>query len=278
MLKQKKVELNNLCNKFRKQLIEQLHAIQTGHPGGSLSATEIITTLYFHTMNVSAENVDCPNRDRFILSKGHAAPMLYLALAEKGYFPKEEIKNLRQIDSILQGHPCCSSTPGIELSTGPLGLGLSAGIGMAIGERLSGRDSMVYVLLGDGEIQEGIVWEGVMSAAKFKVDNCIAILDNNGVQLDGKIDEIMPLGDISEKWRAFGWNVIEVDGHDVEAIANALEEAKNTKGKPTLINAKTIKGKGISFMEGENIWHGKPISDGEYKQAMAELGGESYGN
>lgn len=277
MLKQKKEELNNLCNKFRKQLIEQLYAIQTGHPGGSLSATEIITTLYFHTMNVSAENVDCCNRDRFILSKGHAAPMLYLALAEKGYFPKEEIKTLRQIDSILQGHPCCSSTPGIELSTGPLGLGLSAGLGMAMGERLSGRDSMVYVLLGDGEIQEGIVWEGAMSAAKFKVDNCIAILDNNGVQLDGKTDEIMPLGDISGKWRAFGWNVIETDGHDVEAIANALEEAKNTKEKPTLINAKTIKGKGISFMEGENIWHGKPISDEEYKQAMAELRGESHG-
>lgn len=148
---------------------------------------------------------------------------------------------------------------------------------MAMGERLSGRDSMVYVLLGDGEIQEGIVWEGAMSAAKFKVDNCIAILDNNGVQLDGKTDEIMPLGDISGKWRAFGWNVIETDGHDVEAIANALEEAKNTKGKPTLINAKTIKGKGISFMEGENIWHGKPISDEKYKQAMAELRGESHG-
>ncbi|HHX59241.1 MAG TPA: transketolase [Epulopiscium sp.] len=277
MLREKKQELNLLANQFRQRLIEQLHAIQTGHPGGSLSATEIITTLYFDTMNVSAENVDCIKRDRFILSKGHAAPMLYLALAEKGYFPQEEIKSLRQMDSILQGHPCCVSTPGVELCTGPLGLGLSAGIGMAIGEKLSGRDTTVYVLLGDGEIQEGIVWEGAMSAAKFKVDNCITILDNNGVQLDGTTEEIMPMGDISAKWRAFGWNVIEIDGHDVEAIANALEEAKNTKGKPTLINAKTVKGKGISFMEGQSMWHGKPISDDEYKQAMSELRGESHG-
>ena len=277
MIREKKQELNELCNQFRQRLIEQLYAIQTGHPGGSLSATEIITTLYFHTMNVSCDKVTCCNRDRFILSKGHAAPMLYLTLAEKGYFPHEEIKNLRQIDSMLQGHPCCGSTPGVELSTGPLGLGLSAGIGMALGEKLSGRDTTVYVLLGDGEIQEGIVWEGAMSASKFKVDNCIAILDNNGVQLDGTTDEIMPMGDISEKWRAFGWNVIEIDGHDVEAIANALDEAKNTKGKPTLINAKTVKGKGISFMEGKSMWHGKPISEDEYKQAMTELRGESHG-
>lgn len=273
---EKKQELNTLCNTFRQRLIGQLHAIQTGHPGGSLSATEIITTLYFHTMNVSAETVDCINRDRFILSKGHAAPMLYLALAEKGYFPHEEIKSLRQMDSILQGHPCCLVTPGVELCTGPLGLGLSAAIGMAIGEKLSGRDTTVYVLLGDGEIQEGIVWEGAMSAAKFKVDNCIAILDNNGVQLDGTTDEIMPMGDITAKWQAFGWNVLEVDGHDVEALAQALEEAKNTKGKPTIINAKTVKGKGISFMEGESMWHGKPISDDEHKQAMSELRGESH--
>lgn len=277
MIQDKKQELNELCNQFRQRLIEQLYAIQTGHPGGSLSATEIITTLYFHTMNVSCDKVTCCNRDRFILSKGHAAPMLYLTLAEKGYFPHEEIKNLRQIDSMLQGHPCCGSTPGVELSTGPLGLGLSAGIGMALGEKLSGRDTTVYVLLGDGEIQEGIVWEGAMSASKFKVDNCIAILDNNGVQLDGTTEEIMPMGDISAKWRAFGWNVIEIDGHDVEAIANALDEAKNTKGKPTLINAKTVKGKGISFMEGKSMWHGKPISEDEYKQAMTELRGESHG-
>lgn len=277
MIKEKKQELNKLSNQFRQRLIEQLHEIQTGHPGGSLSATEIITTLYFHTMNVSCDDVTCCNRDRFILSKGHAAPMLYLVLAEKGYFSHEEIKTLRQTGSILQGHPCAESTPGIELSTGPLGLGLSAGVGMALGEKLSGRDTTVYVLLGDGEIQEGIVWEGAMSASKFKADNCIAILDNNGVQLDGTTEEIMPMGDISAKWRAFGWNVIEIDGHDVEAIAGALEEAKNTKGKPTLINAKTVKGKGVSFMEGENKWHGSPIGKEEYKQAMNELRGESYG-
>lgn len=274
MVKEKKQELIQLANKFRQRLIEQLHAIQTGHPGGSLSATEIITTLYYHTMNVSADKVDCENRDRFILSKGHAAPMLYLALAEKGYFPQEEIATLRQMDSILQGHPCKTSTPGVELSTGPLGLGLSAGIGMAMGERLSGRDTTIYVLLGDGEIQEGIVWEAAMTGAKFKVDNCIAIIDNNGVQLDGTTNEIMPMGSISEKWEAFGWNVIEIDGHDVEQIASALDEAKKTKGVPTMINAKTVKGKGISFMEGESMWHGKPISEDEYKQAMAELRSE----
>lgn len=277
MTKEKIQELNELSNKFRISLIDQLHDIQTGHPGGSLSATEIITTLYFHTMDVSCDRVDCEKRDRFILSKGHAAPMLYLALAEKGYFPQEELETLRQTNSILQGHPCCSATPGVELSTGPLGLGLSAGIGMAMGQKLKGIDSMVYVLLGDGEIQEGVVWEAAMAAAKFKVDNCVAIIDNNGVQLDGTTDEIMPLGDISEKWRAFGWNVIEIDGHDVEAIASALEEAKNTKGKPTLINATTIKGKGISFMEGQAAWHGQPITDDNYKQAMEELRSESHG-
>ncbi|MGE4283216.1 MAG: transketolase [Clostridia bacterium] len=270
---EKKKYLEQLCKQFRVEVIEQLHKIQTGHPGGSLSATEIITTLYFEKMNVDAKNIKCKDRDRFILAKGHAAPMLYFALAEKGFFPKEELKTLRQINSNLQGHPCAKKTPGVELSTGPLGLGLPAGLGMALGAKLDNRSFYTYVLLGDGEIQEGIIWEAAMSAAKFKADNLIAILDNNGVQLDGTTEEIMPMGDLGAKWKSFGWNVIHIDGHSVEEISDAIDEAKTVKGMPTIIIAKTVKGKGISFMEGQNAWHGKPIGVEDFKKAMAELGG-----
>lgn len=273
---EKKEMLQSLCGKFRVELIELLRKTQTGHPGGSLSATEIITTLYFEKMNINPNNVNWEDRDRFILSKGHAAPMLYFALAEKGYFPKEEMSTLRQINSNLQGHPCAKKTPGVELSTGPLGLGLSAGIGMALGCKLNNKDYYTYVLLGDGEIQEGIIWEAAMSASKFKLDNLIAILDNNGVQLDGTVEEIMPMGDIEAKWKAFGWEVIHTDGHDVAEICNAIDNAKKVKNAPTIIIAKTVKGKGISFMEGKNTWHGKPIGEEEYKLAMTELGGDDY--
>lgn len=275
--KEKKKFLEGLCKQFRIDLIELLHSIQTGHPGGSLSATEIVTTLYFDKMNVDAEDAKSEERDRFILGKGHAAPILYLALAEKGFFPKKDLKTLRQLNSYLQGHPCAKKTPGVELSTGPLGLGLSAGLGMALGAKVNKQDFYTYVLLGDGEIQEGIIWEAAMSASKFKVDNLIAILDNNGVQLDGTTEEIMPMGDIEGKWQAFGWNVINIDGHNVEEISKAIDEAKTVKGKPILINAKTVKGKGISFMEGKNTWHGKPIGEDEYRQAIAELGGAING-
>lgn len=275
--KEKRTFLEGLCKQFRIDLIELLHSIQTGHPGGSLSATEIVTTLYFDKMNVDAEDAKSEERDRFILGKGHAAPILYLALAEKGFFPKEDLKTLRQLNSYLQGHPCAKKTPGVELSTGPLGLGLSAGLGMALGAKVNKQDFYTYVLLGDGEIQEGIIWEAAMSASKFKVDNLIAILDNNGVQLDGTTEEIMPMGDIEGKWQAFGWNVINIDGHNVEEISKAIDEAKTLKGKPTLINAKTVKGKGVSFMEGKNTWHGKPIGEDEYRQAIAELGGAING-
>lgn len=265
--------LNDICKKFRLDLIETLHNIQTGHPGGSLSAAEIIITLYFEKMNINPDNPKWEERDKFILGKGHAAPALYWTLAEKGYFPKEDFKSLRQLGSHLQGHPCANKTPGVELSTGPLGLGLPAGIGMALVDKLNNKESHTYVLMGDGEIQEGIIWEAAMSASKFKVDNIIAILDNNGVQLDGKVEEIMPMGDIPSKWRSFGWHVIEIDGHCVKAISDAIDEAKNIKDMPTIIIANTVKGKGVSFMEGKNIWHGKPIDNEHYNIAIKELGG-----
>jgi len=273
MTNERKEELQRQCGQFRNDLIDLLHSIQTGHPGGSLSCTEILTSLYFEIMNVNPEDPEMEGRDHLILSKGHAAPMLYLALAEKGFFPKEELKTLRQMDSMLQGHPCVHKTPGVELSTGPLGLGLSAGLGMAMADRIKGLDSYTYVVMGDGEIEEGCIWEAAMSASKFGADHLIGILDNNGVQLDGTLEEIMPMGDIGAKWRAFGWNVVTCDGHDVEDFCRAVEDAKKTKGQPSLILASTVKGKGVSFMEGKNTWHGKAINDNEYAQAKAELGG-----
>lgn len=265
------VKLVNLCKKFRIELIKCLHAIGSGHPGGSLSATEIITTLYFHELNVKPKNPNDPDRDRFILSKGHAAPMLYLNLAEKGYFDKSELSNLRQMNHMLQGHPCAKTTPGVDLSTGSLGLGISAAVGIAIAGKLDKKGYNVYVLIGDGESQEGIVWEAAMAASKYKLDNLIVILDHNNVQLDGTINEIMPLGDINAKWESFGWKVIEANGHNIRDISRALEEAKREKGKPIIIIAETVKGKGISFMEGKNIWHGKLIDDEHFDIAMKEL-------
>ena len=273
MTDERKQEIESLCLSFRNELIDLLHEIQTGHPGGSLSCLEILTTLYTEKMNHNPKNPKMEGRDRLILSKGHAAPILYMNLAEQGYLKKEELKTLRQINSNLQGHPCMHKTAGVELSTGPLGLGLGAGLGICLGERLKGNDSYIYVILGDGEIQEGSIWESAMAASKFNADHLIAILDNNGVQLDGTLEEIMPMGDIKAKWEAFGWNVIPCDGHDVSSISDAVDKAKENKGKPTLILAKTVKGKGISFMEGKNTWHGKAISDEDYKNAKAELGG-----
>lgn len=268
-----KSQLNELCKKFRIDIIETLHSIQTGHPGGSLSVCEILTTLYFEKAKVDPKNPKWENRDRIVLTKGHAAPMLYRVLAEKGFFPVEEMKTLRQLNSRLQGHPNALETPGVELSTGPLGIGLSAALGMALGLKLSGIDSYVYAVLGDGEINEGTVWEAFMSAYKFKADNLIAILDWNGVQLDGTAEDIMPPLDLRAKFKAFGWNVLECDGHDVEAISDAIDKAKTVKGVPSIIMARTVKGKGVTFMEGKNIWHGRPINPEEYKTARAELGG-----
>ena len=267
--------LRDLCATLRRELIDVLHDKQTGHPGGSLSCCEILATLYFQQMNIDPEDPRMEGRDRLVLSKGHAAPMLYLCLAHRGFFPIEEMDTLRQLNSRLQGHPCAHKTPGVELSTGPLGLGLSAGAGLAAAARLSGAQNHVYVVLGDGEIQEGAIWEAAMTASKFKLNNLIAILDHNGVQLDGTNEEIMPMGDIGAKFSAFGWHVLHADGHDIPSLINAYQEAAAYSRGPVLILAKTIKGKGCSFMEGKNIWHGKPISGEEYQKAKAELEGKS---
>lgn len=273
MTMEEKKRLEALCHKFRVEVLTTLHARQTGHPGGSLSVCEILVTLYFHHANVDAKRAEDPDRDRVVLCKGHAAPMLYRSLAEKGFFPVEEMSTLRDFNTRLQGHPCSWELPGVELTAGPLGLGLSASLGMALGLKLNNSPARVYAVLGDGEINEGAVWEACMSAAKFQADNLCAILDWNNVQLDGPADEIMPLGDVRGKFESFGWHCLECDGHDVEALSRALETAGTIKGKPTIILAHTVKGKGVSFMEGKSAWHGKAIGDAEFEQAMAELGG-----
>lgn len=273
MTNEKKQELDALCLEFRKTLIEVLHQKQTGHPGGSLSVCEILTDLYFNDANVTPENINDRSRDKIVLCKGHAAPMLYLNLAKKGFFPEEEIFTLRDIDSRLQGHPCSKELVGVEASTGPLGAGYPLALGVALADMHDGIDAYTYAILGDGEINEGVVWETAMNASKFKADKLITILDWNGVQLDGTTEEVMPMGDIELKWKAFGYNTIVCDGHDVASISSAIATAKTVKGVPTIILAKTVKGKGISFMEGKNTWHGAPVKDADYEQAMKELGG-----
>lgn len=270
---EERVRLEQLCNQFRIDVLDVLHQRQTGHPGGSLSVTEILTTLYFEEMNVDPADPQKADRDRIILCKGHAVPMLYRVLAEKGFFPVEEMKTLRCMDSRLQGHPCPLETPGVDAATGPLGIGLSAALGMSMALKLDGSDARVYAVLGDGEINEGTVWEALTAAVKYKADNLCAVLDWNGVQLDGTSEEIMPMGDIPAKFAAFGWHCIECDGHDVDQLYAAFEEAKTVKGVPTIVLAHTVKGKGVSFMEGKAAWHGKAIGDEDYAQAMTELGG-----
>ena len=266
--------LDRKCRQFRVDLINLLHGIQTGHPGGSLSCVEIVTVLYNGIMNIDAKNPDKPDRDIFIMGKGHAAPTLYLNLADLGFFPKEQLSTLRQINSCLQGHPCARKLPGVDLSTGPLGLGISAAVGRAVAAKQDKTPETTYLLMGDGEIQEGIVWEAAMAASKYKLDNLIAILDNNGVQLDGTLEEIMPMGDIAAKWKSFGWEVMHCDGHSIPEVHDAITRAKGLKnGKPVIIIAKTVKGKGVSFMEGKNAWHGKPIGAQEYAAAIKELEG-----
>ncbi len=269
----RKAYLESLCRQFRIDVIETLHSIQTGHPGGSLSVCEILTAIFFEKARFDAKNPKWPGRDRVVLSKGHAAPMLYRILAELEFFPKEDLKTLRQAGSHLQGHPSPNHTPGIEIPTGPLGFGYSAALGMALAQRLDYPDAYTYAILGDGETNEGIVWEAAMSASKFKADNFITILDNNHVQLDGPSNVIMPMGDIHAKWSAFGYNVIHCNGHDVEDVCDAIDLAKQKKGMPSIIIAETVKGKGVSFMEGNNKWHGSAIDDESYKKAMAELKG-----
>lgn len=266
-------ELKSIAKSLRINIIKMLEKSQSGHPGGSLSACEILTALYFKEMNIDPKNPHWEDRDRFVLSKGHAAPVLYAALAERGYFPKEELNSLRKINSMLQGHPDMKGTPGVDMTTGSLGQGLSAASGMALAGKIDKKDYRVYALVGDGEVQEGIIWEAAMSAAHYKLDNLTVFMDHNGLQIDGKNEDVMNIEPIDEKFKAFGWYVIKIDGHNFEEIFAALEEAKNTKGKPTMIIASTVKGKGVSFMENQAGWHGKAPSSEQAQQALEELGG-----
>lgn len=265
------LELKRMANTIRQDIIKMLVPAKSGHPGGSLSAADILATLYFQEMKIKPENPYWEDRDRFVLCKGHAAPVLYAALAEKGYFPKEELLGLRQTGHMLQGHPDMKKVPGVDMSTGSLGQGLSIANGMALTGKLDNKDYRVYALLGDGEIDEGQVWEAAMAAAHYKLDNLTAILDFNGLQIDGPTDEVMSSAPLPEKWRAFGWHVMEVDGHDIEALTKAFAEAKDTKGKPSMIIAHTIKGKGVSFMENQAGWHGSTPNAEQAEQALKEL-------
>lgn len=267
-------KLSAIAKDIRIDIIKQVYFAGSGHPGGSLSAADIVTALYFHEMNIDSENPKKSDRDKFVLSKGHAAPVQYAALAEKGYFPKEELWKLRKLGAMLQGHPDMKKVPGIEMSTGSLGQGISSSVGMALANKIDHNPGRVYTLLGDGELQEGLVWEAFMSAAHYKLDNLTAIIDWNGLQIDGKNEDVMTVTPIDDKLRSFGWNVITIDGHNLEEIINGFKDAKNCEGKPTVIIAKTIKGQGVSFMADNPGWHGKAPSEEEAKQAVAELGGE----
>ncbi|QAT42579.1 transketolase [Aminipila luticellarii] len=267
-------ELKEIAQRIRIDIIRAVHAAGSGHPGGSLSAADIVTALYFREMNIDPKNPKMLTRDKFILSKGHANPVLYSALAEKGFFPVEELLTLRKIGSKLQGHPDMKKVPGVEMSTGSLGQGFSASVGMALANRMDDNEGRIYVLLGDGEMQEGIVWEAAMAAAHYGLDNMTAILDWNGLQIDGRNEEVMTVAPVDEKFRSFGWNVLYIDGHNFDEIVEALNTARHTEGKPTVIIAKTIKGKGVSFMEDNAGWHGKAPNDEEAKRAVEELGGE----
>lgn len=267
----KKLELQKIACKVRMGVIEGTFHAKSGHPGGSLSIADILTYLYFDEMNVDANNPAWEDRDRFVLSKGHTAPALYAVLAEKGFFSKDLIKTLRKPDSILQGHPSMRYTPGVDMSTGSLGQGISAAVGMALGAKLQHKAFRVYTALGDGEIEEGQVWEAAMFAGNNKLDNLVAVVDFNKLQIDGSLDEVNSPCPIDEKFKAFNWNVIVIDGHNFDEIENAYKAARECKGKPTCIVANTVKGKGVSFMENECDWHGSAPKLEQYNQAMDEL-------
>jgi len=271
MDKQKINEFRRQATVIRKHIIDEVYSASSGHPGGSLSCTDILTVLYFHEMRVDPKNPKWEDRDRFVLSKGHCAPALYATLAETGFFPKEELLKFRRADSYLQGHPSLKDVPGVDMSTGSLGQGISAAVGMALAGKLDNKNYRVYAILGDGELQEGQVWEACMAAAHYKLDNLTAFLDHNGLQIDGKIAEVMSPEPVEEKFKAFGWRVININGHDYVQIIEALEEAKKTKGMPTVIVAETIKGKGVSFMENVAGWHGSAPNKEQRDQAIAEL-------
>jgi len=267
-------KLQQKAQQIRCDIVSMLAEAGSGHPGGSLSATDVVVALYYHVMRHDPKNPNWEERDRFILSKGHSCPLLYAVLADCGYFDKSHLKTLRKLGSILQGHPDMKKTPGVEMSSGSLGQGLAFGHGHALAARVLGLDYRVYVLLGDGEIEEGMVWEAAMAAGHYRTDNLCAILDYNGLQIDGPIQEVMNSEPIPDKWRAFNWHVIEINGHDFDQILDAFDEAKTVKGKPTIIIAHTIKGKGVSFMEGVVDFHGKAPTPEQAEQALAELRGE----
>ena len=273
MRKEQENELKLFAAKVRRWAVEGVYSANSGHPGGSLSCTDIITYLYDAEMRIDPKNPKDPDRDRFVLSKGHCAPALYAALGLKGYFDINEMKKLRKIDSFLQGHPCIGHTPGIDMSTGSLGQGVSSAVGMALAAKIDGKDYNVFTVLGDGEMQEGQVWEALMSAAHYKLDNLCAFLDKNGLQIDGKVDDVMSLGDIEGKAKAFGWNVMTIDGHDFNEIERAVDSFKAHKGegKPFFVICKTHKGMGVSFMMDNAGFHGKAPNADEYKIAVQEL-------
>ena len=266
-----RLELQKMANEVRKSIVKSVHSAKAGHPGGSLSAADVFTYLYFEEMNIDPKDPKKADRDRFVLSKGHTCPALYAALAEKGFFPKEDLKTFRHIDSYLQGHPDKKHIPGIDMSSGSLGQGISAACGMALAGKLQNKDYRVYTALGDGESQEGQVWEAAMFAAHYKLDNLCAVLDFNGLQIDGAVTEVMNPTPLDDKFRAFGWHVIVINGHDFDEIEAAFNEAKTVKGQPTLILANTTKGKGVSYMENKAGWHGKAPNADEYAQGVAEL-------
>ena len=265
-------DLEEKAKKMRQDIIIMVAAAQSGHPGGALSAADIVAALYFHVMRYDPKDPTRPDRDRFVLSKGHACAVLYAALAEAGFYPREEIITFRNINSRLQGHPDRKKLPGVEFTTGSLGQGLSGANGMALAGRLDGKDYRVFCMIGDGESEEGQIWEAAMAAAHYSLDNVTAITDFNGLQIDGAHHEVMTVTPLPEKWRAFGWNVIEIDGHDFPQILDALSPYRKVEGKPTMIIAHTIKGKGVSFMENVVDWHGKAPNEEEARRALAELG------
>lgn len=265
------LELQKMANEVRIGIIKSVHSAKAGHPGGSLSAADIFTYLYFEELNIEPKNPKMENRDRFVLSKGHTAPGLYSALANRGFFPVEDLTTLRKLGSYLQGHPCMQYIPGVDMSTGSLGQGISAAVGMALSAKMDNKDYRVYTLLGDGEIQEGQVWEAAMFAGHRKLDNLVVVVDNNGLQIDGKIEDVCSPYPIDQKFKAFNFHVINIDGHNYDEIRSAFAEAKQTKGMPTAIIAKTIKGQGISFMENEASWHGVAPNDEQCKLALADL-------
>lgn len=264
-------DLKKYAVKVRKHVIDEVYSAASGHPGGSLSCTDILVALYFSEMRVDSKKPTWEDRDRFVLSKGHCSPALYAVLAEKGFFPKEDLVSFRKADSYLEGHPSMRYVPGVDMSTGSLGQGISAAVGMAMAGKLDGKDYRVYSILGDGELQEGQVWEASMAAAHYKLDNLTAFLDYNGLQIDGRITDVMSPEPVAGKFEAFGWKVLKVDGHDIEKIIEAINEAKRTEGKPTIIIASTIKGKGVSFMENQAGWHGSAPNKEQRDQAIAEL-------